>query len=160
VLFLGLGAFAATQFIANIAEFPVYVNGELFQAKTGMILAIEDRTYLPVRDMSDALGIAINWNEELRQVEVGAPPEERNENAEIVDAKYLKIFTDLLNRREEETRFAIHPIVPEDDAFMQAKMYAGFELKEYESDPSYASTVVWLKEMKQAWADYTAERSK
>jgi len=32
---------------------------------------VEGRTYLPLRAMGDALGVPVNWNEELKQAEVG-----------------------------------------------------------------------------------------
>ena len=74
VLFSALGVIAAT-FIAEIAPFKVFVNGNEFVGTTGEILVVEGRTYLPLRDMGNALGIAVNWNEKLGQVEVGTPPQ-------------------------------------------------------------------------------------
>ncbi|MDR1101072.1 MAG: copper amine oxidase [Clostridiales bacterium] len=75
VLFGSMGVLAATAYNAQKAAFKVFVNGEEFQATTGEILDVNDRTYLPLRDMGNALGITVNWNEDLQQVEVGTPPQ-------------------------------------------------------------------------------------
>lgn len=71
-------SFAATEFIAKKAEFKVFVNGTEFKGTTGEILEVDGRTYLPLRDMGNALGVAVNWNDELQQVEVGTPPANTN----------------------------------------------------------------------------------
>ena len=68
--------FAATAYTAHIAEFKVLVNGAEFTSDPP-VLVIENRTYLPLRAIGDVLGVKVEWNEELRQVEVGeviAPP--------------------------------------------------------------------------------------
>ena len=69
MLFGALGAFAAS-YIANPVDFKVIVNGEEFVSDPPA-LEVEGRTYLPLRAMGDALGVPVNWNEELRQAEVG-----------------------------------------------------------------------------------------
>lgn len=73
VVLTGTAVFATT-FTANHATFPVYVNGARFTPHYGHILEVEGRTYLPVRDVSNALGIAINWNDAAHRVEIGTPP--------------------------------------------------------------------------------------
>ena len=75
LLFSGVTAIAATSYTAYLASFKVFVNGEEFKGTTGEILVVNDRTYLPLRDMGNALGIPVEWNPELGQVEVGVPPE-------------------------------------------------------------------------------------
>ena len=77
LLFSSVSAYAISQYTATKATFPVYVNGDLFEGTTGEILVVEGRTYLPIRDMADALGIPIEWNNELRQVEVGTAPRQQ-----------------------------------------------------------------------------------
>lgn len=71
-LFGAIGAFAAS-YVANPVDFKVLVNGEEFTSDPPPV-EIEGRTYLPLRAMGDALGVPVNWNEELRQAEVGAVP--------------------------------------------------------------------------------------
>ena len=66
-------AFAAATFPAATADFKVFVNGEEFISDPPTVV-IENRTFLPLRAIGDALGVKVEWNEELRQVEVGEPP--------------------------------------------------------------------------------------
>lgn len=69
VIFSMLGVFAVT-YVANPVDFKVLVNGEEFVSDPPA-LEVEGRTYLPLRAIGDALGVPVNWNEELRQAEVG-----------------------------------------------------------------------------------------
>lgn len=62
-------AFAAS-YVANPAGFKVLVNGKEFTSDPPAMV-INDRTYLPLRAIGDALGVPVNWNEELGQAEVG-----------------------------------------------------------------------------------------
>lgn len=79
MLFGTIGAFAA-QYIANPVSFKVMVNGEEFVSDPPA-LEVEGRTYLPLRAMGEALGVPVNWNQELNQAEVGnqAPVAEKNQ---------------------------------------------------------------------------------
>lgn len=72
-------AFAAT-YVANVASFKVFVNGEEFVSDPPA-LVVDGRTYLPLRAIGEVLDVSVNWNEELRQVEVGDAPVEKSENA-------------------------------------------------------------------------------
>ncbi len=62
----------APAVMANEADIPVYLNGEKIE-KNGMI--ISDRTYLPVRALSEALGYEVNWVDETKSVIIGTAPE-------------------------------------------------------------------------------------
>lgn len=62
-------AFAA-QYVANSANFKVLVNGKEFTSDPPA-LVVEGRTYLPLRAIGEALNVPVNWNEDLRQAEVG-----------------------------------------------------------------------------------------
>ena len=70
----------AALYEANPATFKVMVNGKEFNSDPPA-LVVEGRTYLPLRAIGEALGVPINWNEELRQAEVGnqAPVAETNQ---------------------------------------------------------------------------------
>ncbi len=70
----------AVSYIANPVDFKVMVNGKEFVSNPPA-LEVDGRTYLPLRAMGDALGVPVNWNEELRQAEVGvqAPVAEEKE---------------------------------------------------------------------------------
>ena len=69
MIFGVIGVFAAS-YVANPVTFKVLVNGEEFTSDPPP-LVVEGRTYLPLRAMADALDVPVNWNEELRQAEVG-----------------------------------------------------------------------------------------
>lgn len=79
ILFGTIGIFAA-QYVANPVDFKVIVNGKEFTSDPPA-LEVEGRTYLPLRAIGDALGVPVNWNEDLRQAEVGnsAPVAESNQ---------------------------------------------------------------------------------
>lgn len=51
---------------------PVYLNGELLD-KEGII--VNDRTFLPVRALCEALGYEVDWVNDTRSVVIGAAPE-------------------------------------------------------------------------------------
>ncbi|MDP4132742.1 MAG: DUF5067 domain-containing protein [Bacillota bacterium] len=85
IMFSLIGAFAAT-YVANSVNFKILVNGSEF-ASDPPAVSIEGRTYLPLRAMGKALGVPVNWNEELKQVEVGNMPK-IGDGAGIVDGKY------------------------------------------------------------------------
>lgn len=72
MLFGVLGVFAVS-YVANPLSYKVLVNGEEFTSDPPPV-EIEGRTYLPLRAMGDALGVPVNWNEELRRAEVGMSP--------------------------------------------------------------------------------------
>lgn len=69
MLFGALGVFAAT-YVAQPATFKVLVNGKEFVSEPPA-LVVEGKTYLPLRAIGDAIGVPVNWNEELKQAEVG-----------------------------------------------------------------------------------------
>lgn len=64
-------ALAAT-YVAEDVSFKIFVNGQEFTSAPA--LAINGSTYLPLRAVGDVLGIPVNWNSELNQVEVGTMP--------------------------------------------------------------------------------------
>ena len=70
---------AAVSYVANPVDFKVMVNGQEFVSDPPA-LEVNGSTYLPLRAMGNALGVPVNWNEELRQAEVG-------NSAPVADAK-------------------------------------------------------------------------
>lgn len=80
LLFSMVSVFAAVSYVAKPADFKVIVNGKEFVSDPPA-LEVEGRTYLPLRAMGEALGVPVNWNQELYQAEVGnaAPVAQANQ---------------------------------------------------------------------------------
>jgi len=68
---MSLSVFAANTdiFQAQKATFDVFVNGEKFESKNPTIV-VEGRTYLPLKETGDALGVNVQWNNDLRRVDI------------------------------------------------------------------------------------------
>ncbi len=66
-------AFAAT-YKAIVPTFDVLVGGERFYSEPPVVV-IDGTTYLPLRALGDALGVYVEWNQELGQVEVSTTKE-------------------------------------------------------------------------------------
>lgn len=56
-------------FQAQKATFDVVVNGEKFESQNPTIV-VDGRTYLPLKETGDALGVDVQWNGGLRRVEI------------------------------------------------------------------------------------------
>ena len=50
-----------------IIKYPMYINGE---AVDDVMLSVDDRTYMQVRDICDLLGGEAKWNEETGSIEI------------------------------------------------------------------------------------------
>lgn len=85
LIFGAIGVFAAS-YVADVADFKVLVNGKEFISDPPA-LVVEGRTFLPLRAIGDALGVPVNWNEELQQAEVGITPQ-TGDGVGVVDGKY------------------------------------------------------------------------
>lgn len=68
LIFGTVGAVAVT-YVTAPATFKVLVNGKEFVSNPPAMV-VNDRTYLPLRAMGDALDIDVNWNAELGQAEI------------------------------------------------------------------------------------------
>jgi len=64
-------------FQAQKATFDVFVNGKKFESKNPTIV-VEGRTYLPLKETGDVLGVNVQWNNDLRRVEI-----EKDQEAEV-----------------------------------------------------------------------------
>jgi len=54
---------------ANVVDFSITLDGEDVEFDLP-IVAIENRTYLPLRELCDMLGVEINWIEDERRIEM------------------------------------------------------------------------------------------
>lgn len=86
-------AIAAT-YTAAPATFKVLVNGKEFTSDPPAMV-INDRTYLPLRAIGNALGVPVDWNDELKQAEVG--------NAEIAKSGYSRLNPAPIGTAQEYT---------------------------------------------------------
>ncbi|MGB4238207.1 MAG: stalk domain-containing protein [Candidatus Hydrothermia bacterium] len=64
-------------FTAQKASFEVFVDGKRFESENPP-LVVEGRTYLPLKETGDALGVNVQWNNDLRRVEI-----EKDQEAEV-----------------------------------------------------------------------------
>lgn len=58
------------QFIADKANFKILLDGSEFET-VKPIVTIDGTTYLPLREIGNALNTKVIWNDEERQVEIG-----------------------------------------------------------------------------------------
>ena len=103
-------AIAAT-YTAAPATFKVLVNGKEFTSDPPAMV-INDRTYLPLRAIGDALGVPVDWNDELKQAEVG--------NAEIAKSGYSRLNPVPIGTAQEYTYSS--EIFPQDGYTTSAKI--------------------------------------
>lgn len=66
---------AVKQLIATEANYPIYVNGVPYERSADFpILNYEGSTYIPLRAVSELLGVPVEWNSAYGQVEIGGEP--------------------------------------------------------------------------------------
>lgn len=72
----------ANQWTALRATFKVFVKGEEFKSQDP-IVAINGRTYLPLKAIGDVLGVDVVWNEGLRRVEVAMSENQNGDKPDV-----------------------------------------------------------------------------
>lgn len=60
-------------FTAQKATFDIEVSGKKFEGENPPVV-IEGRTYLPLKDIGEALNVSVEWNGTERKVEIGKQP--------------------------------------------------------------------------------------
>ena len=68
-IIIAIGVVSAANFQAVTADFPILINGEKWTPDDPAVV-INDRTYLPLRALGEALGVPVNSNEQKQQVEI------------------------------------------------------------------------------------------
>ena len=96
---LSFTAFAVNSdiFTAQKASFEVFVDGKRFESENPP-LVVEGRTYLPLRATGEALGVEVEWNQDLKRVEIQKGKEETGAevNTEIPPTKpQNKVFKEV-----------------------------------------------------------------
>jgi len=59
----------AVNYKTETANFPILIDGEVWKTDSPVI-TVDDRTYLPLRALGEALGVGVDWNEDKKQVEI------------------------------------------------------------------------------------------
>ncbi len=70
IIFGSLTAFAATSYEAVTASFPILITGKTWSSDKPVVVIVGS-TYLPLKAIGDVLNVKVNWNNDLRQVEIG-----------------------------------------------------------------------------------------
>jgi len=78
-IFISLVVFASdiNQLIANVVQYKVLVNGEE-KSFTSPIVTINDRTYIPLREVGETLGMDVKWLEENQTILLSQSQSEGN----------------------------------------------------------------------------------
>lgn len=75
-------SFASVTYEALTATFPILINGQNWESDKPIVV-INGSTYLPLKAIGDVLNVNVNWNNDLRQVEIGEmPTASQNSNTE------------------------------------------------------------------------------
>lgn len=105
--------YASESYTAYKATFPVFVNGTILKSDKP-IVTIEGSTYLPLKLVSEVLGVKIEWNNIEKRVEIGEKPKNKTYKViKVVDGDTIKI---IYNGKEESIRLigidtpeSVHP---------------------------------------------------
>ena len=96
ILFGSLTAFATTNYQAITATFPVLVNGKTLTTDKPIVV-IDGSTYLPLKAIGEALGVGVNWNNDLKQVENGETPKTESSAVKTQKENTTKYYQDTRN---------------------------------------------------------------
>lgn len=66
-------SFATVTYNAITATFPILINGQTWESDKPVVV-IDGSTYLPLKAIGDVLNVNVNWNNDLKQVEIGEAP--------------------------------------------------------------------------------------
>ncbi|WP_113671192.1 stalk domain-containing protein [Vallitalea guaymasensis] len=69
-LFGGSVTASIKQFVMKQAEYPIIINGEEYKSDKLPVLTWEGNTYVPLRAFADITGTKLEWNNELKRVEL------------------------------------------------------------------------------------------
>lgn len=96
ILFGSLTAFATTNYQAITATFPVLVNGKTLTTDKPIVV-IDGSTYLPLKAIGEALGVGVNWNNDLKRVEIGETPKTEASAVKTQKENTTKFYQDTRN---------------------------------------------------------------
>ncbi|MDQ2085905.1 cohesin domain-containing protein [Herbivorax sp. ANBcel31] len=103
VLSTGIFALAATgSWTAVAPNFDVLVRGEIFEPEDPAVV-IDGRTYLPLRAMSEALDVDIDWDGDAREVHVDMEGYSQGSSDEVVEHEDITMGSDAVEASPGET---------------------------------------------------------
>ena len=137
LIFSMLGVFAAVTYVAKPLDYKVMVNGKEFTSDPPP-LEVDGRTYLPLRAMGDALGVPVNWNEELRQAEVG-----QSTYYEKKEDIYYAESWEIVDVGE---KYGIKPVKVEKEKDVDGTELINYCYKYMDIDPYFSDYIDFLKE--------------
>jgi hypothetical protein len=112
---VGGGAFAANSIWAELFpnEVTVYVNGERVEADN---FVYNDRTYIPLREVSERLGASVDYNGETNDVDVSLPGGDYIREAALINEAYdgLTYCANLLKSRRQLMSDAVTALISSD----------------------------------------------
>ncbi|WP_168124056.1 stalk domain-containing protein [Paenibacillus sp. HB172176] len=160
LLMTTLTAFADTakQFVLTTLNFPVIINGTEFKSDDLPFMNYNGNTYVPLKRVGDMLDVPVNWNDKLKQVEIGNVIKETgNENIRVQNSPKIINLTkgqwmvdidnfEIIERENEETnlfKYNIKITIPKEyptrpmlfDAVFGYSLFFQGEIEFYESVP-------------------------
>lgn len=82
---------AVQEYILQLADYKLLVNGIEYNDAEYPILSYQGRTYIPLRKVADILGVQLNWNDKLGQAEI--VKEIKNITQNINDPKQTELIS-------------------------------------------------------------------
>jgi len=93
-------SFANQQLTALTVPFKIYVN-DIQKEFDNPIVAINDRTYLPLRETAEILDMNVEWDEESQAIFINAKQEKEEDDTEMLFGDDGKIYNVNLNITKE-----------------------------------------------------------
>ncbi|WP_113674086.1 stalk domain-containing protein [Vallitalea guaymasensis] len=83
---------AIKEYILQEASYPITLNGETYESDKLPPLVWEGNTYVPLKAMGDLLGAEVDWNKELKRVEITTVTETADDSllSKQVEAEAVK----------------------------------------------------------------------
>lgn len=138
IIFLIYNVFAQDlgQYLANIVQYKIVFNGEQKDI-SNPIVTINDRTYLPVREVAEMLAIDIQWDDETQTILINSERKEYGEDWLVFkqDGKYG--YMDKQGNIKIEAQFDLA------NDFIDGVALVGNYLENWTALPSGANNKLW-----------------
>jgi hypothetical protein len=101
------------QYILTRITYPIVVSGEKYANDELPVLNLNGSTYIPLRAVGDILNAKVEWNEELRRVEIGGLDKietiryNNNDNINLNYKEEIKMENEVIVTKNENGKFNI-----------------------------------------------------